>query len=54
VAQLVEAFVIGELDDAIVFRRDAGFDILGGEGISERVAVVALVRDESFGGGRAG
>ena len=26
-----------ELDDAIVFRRDAGFDILGGEGISERV-----------------
>ena len=43
VAQLVEAFVIAELDDAIAFRRDAGLDVLGGERISERVAVVALM-----------
>ena len=49
-AQLVEAFVIGELDDAIAFRRDAGLDVLGGKGVSERVAVIALVGDEGFGG----
>ena len=50
VAQLVEAFVITELDDAIAFRRDAGLDVLGGKGVSERVAVVGLVGDEGFGG----
>jgi len=46
VAGLVELLIEGMLDFPVPLRRNAGFDISGGQRLSELVAVVALVGNQ--------